>query len=67
MLERGEWQLPDPSNVVDSLIGDSAPRPAVVLPLGKTLGTLIDEYIPSVYPARNERQWNLFSGGDSLR
>ncbi|RLS51589.1 MAG: hypothetical protein DWH91_18955, partial [Planctomycetota bacterium] len=24
MLERGEWQLPDPSNVADSLIGELA-------------------------------------------
>ncbi len=48
MLERGEWQLPDPSHVADSLIGELAPRPVVPLPQGKTLGALIDEYIPSV-------------------
>ena len=48
MLERGEWQLPDPSNVADSLIGELAPRPVVALPQGKTLGAMIDEYIPSV-------------------
>ena len=48
MLERGEWQLPDPSQVADSLIGEVAPRPVVQLPLGKTLRALIDEYLPSV-------------------
>ncbi|RLS40202.1 MAG: hypothetical protein DWH81_07420 [Planctomycetota bacterium] len=48
MLERGEWRLPDPANVVDSLVDDIAPRPVVQLPTGKTLGALIDEYIPSV-------------------
>ena len=48
MLERGEWRLPDPANIVDSLVDDIAPRPVVQLPTGKTLGALIDEYIPSV-------------------
>ena len=48
MLERGEWQLPDPANVVDSLVEDLAPRPVVPLPTGKTLGALIDEYLPTV-------------------
>jgi len=48
MLERGEWQLPDPTNVVDSLVEDIAPRPVVPLPTGKTLGALIEEYLPTV-------------------
>lgn len=48
MLERGEWQLPDPANVVDSLVEDIVPRPVVPLPTGKTLGDLIDEYLPTV-------------------
>ncbi len=48
MLERGEWQLPDPSQVADSLIGELAPRPVVQLPQGKTLGALMDEYIPAI-------------------
>ncbi len=48
MLERGEWQLPDPTQVADSLIGDLAPRPVVDLPTGKTLSPLVEEYLASV-------------------
>ena len=48
MLERGEWQLPDPTQVADSLIGELAPRPVVELPTGKTLSSLVDEYTASV-------------------
>lgn len=48
ILERGEWQLPDPTQVADSLIGDLAPRPVVELPTGKTLSSLVEEYLASV-------------------
>ena len=48
MLERSEWQLPDPAQVADSLIGELTPRPVVDLPTGKTLSSLVDEYTASV-------------------
>lgn len=54
MRERGEWQLPDPSQVTDSLLGELAPRPVVQLSRGRTLGAMIDEYIPSVPNGRLE-------------
>ncbi len=44
MLERGESQLPDPSQVADSLTGELEPRPVVELPTGKPLSTLVEEF-----------------------
>ncbi len=48
MLGRGEWQLPDPAQVADSLIGEVAPKPVVALPCGKTIGSLTEEYLSSI-------------------